>query len=644
MQKRKGTKRPAAFTQRQSLVGPKIIFSILLMLIAGGPLLYSDSAISRQLHHSNPRPAVSKTIASNGADNWDDDNEVTAPGPDFSLSGSHKIGVATIFERYYNSHSGSKSLGVPVTVAFPTGQGWLQFFESGALFISANQPSHAHNANNPLVAMMINGVSDPDTGVIRLPLLQALLTAGSQAPVGGPGSTLTYADLRKATNPDLMVSAPTTTGHPTSSSPINNQATFIKGGTRAGKDVGHLVPPAIWNYINLSAVSPDGWETDFGAPLTAALAFTNMEDGIVHHMLVQLFWRDGVLLDTNTLDALDQPEIQRLATGVDYLKTLGPPAVVMNSQQTIWAQGETALLDAPVTGHAVAHIGQHFPLTPLGDTSWNAGMLWYHVQWSVPKHTSSGWVDASTITFTSPGKVPGWAAMDTLSSGLAAYLASLGSNIGVAVYDVTRQRYYTYNASTQFITGSSIKVPIMLTFLDLTERQGRQPDDNEMNLLTTMIENSNNDSAEILYYDEDGDAPGVASYLQRIGISGLSPYPYAFGWSLITPLTMVNLLTRLYNGTILTAQDRHLALYLMENIESDQQIGVGDTAPGGAVVAMKDGWVPAPDGLWAMNSSGIVILGQQTYIISVYTRDQNSLGDEYAIVQHVCSAVASLLI
>ena len=176
------------------------------------------------------------------------------------------------------------------------------------------------------------------------------------------------------------------------------------------------------------------------------------------------------------------------------------------------------------------------------------------------------------------------------------------------------------------------------------EHQGRQPDNGEMTLLTTMIENSNNESAEILYHEEIGDAPGVASYMDRLGISGLSPYSFSFGWSLITPLTMVNLLARLDRGTILRAQDRQLALYLMENIESDQQVGVGDTAPGRATVAMKDGWVVAPDGLWAMNSSGIVTLGHETYIISVYTRDQNSLGDEQAIVQHICGTVASLLV
>jgi hypothetical protein len=106
---------------------------------------------------------------------------------------------------------------------------------------------------------------------------------------------------------------------------------------------------------------------------------------------------------------------------------------------------------------------------------------------------------------------------------------------------------------------------------------------------------------------------------------------------------MVHLLTLLYTGRILTAYDRQLALDLMEHIEADQQVGVGDTAPARATVAMKNGWVLGPDDLWDMNSSGIVTVGQQTYIIAVYTQDQSSLDDEQAIVQHLCGTVASLL-
>ncbi|GAC1693410.1 MAG: hypothetical protein NVS9B9_15700 [Ktedonobacteraceae bacterium] len=130
-----------------------------------------------------------------------------------------------------------------------------------------------------------------------------------------------------------------------------------------------------------------------------------------------------------------------------------------------------------------------------------------------------------------------------------------------------------------------------------------------------MIENSNNNSASELYFNIIGGAAGVTRFMQRIGVTGLWANPRAWGYSLIFPSTMVQLLTRLYLGSILTAHDRNLALYFMEHVQADQRVGVGDTAPRGATVALKDGWVTGPDGLWVMNSSGIVILGREIYVL-----------------------------
>src|SRR6266566_902072 len=609
-------------------------FMILLVMLGSTVLLYSSFAITRRLHTLSSTPAESRTVATNGTTLWLGDRTATAPSFNFPASSSPAISVSPLFERYYTSHSGATSLGIPVTDAFPTDQGWIQFFEWGALLSPLAQQKHSHASANPLANLIDTGIRDPSSGIKRLPLLQALLTVGSQVPIGGVGSPFTYVDLRQATNPALMLPAPSAPGR---------QDVFIKGGTRAGKNVGHLISQVVWRFINRPTISPDGWKMDFGDPLTEALSFTVRKEGSIHHLLVQIFWRDGVLLDQDSRDASGQPQIQRLDSGIAYLRTAGPPTVVVSPQQPTWALGKTTLLSAPGTGQAVAHVEQHFPLILLDNPSWNAGRLWYHVQWTAAKHTEAGWVEASAITFISPSKVAGWASFDALSPTLAAYLASIGSDVDAVVYDVTRQRYYTYHATAQFIMGSSMKVPIMFTFLDMTEREGREPNDKEMNLLTTMIENSNNDSASALYYGEIGGAAGVASYLRRIGTTGLDPNPNAWGYSLVTPLAMVNLLTLLHGGRILTAHDRRLALYLMGHIESDQQVGVGDTAPAGASVAMKDGWLPGPDGLWAMNSSGIVTLGQETYIIAVYTHEQPSLVDGQAIVRHICGTVASLL-
>lgn len=235
--------------------------------------------------------------------------------------------------------------------------------------------------------------------------------------------------------------------------------------------------------------------------------------------------------------------------------------------------------------------------------------------------------------------------MTLLPSQVSAQMAPLAGNEQwqAVVYDVTHDHRYTYNATQTFIVASSMKVPIMLTFLDMVERQGREPSKHEMDLLRTMIENSNNNSASELYYREIGGAAGVSAYMKRIRITGLYPNANAWGWSLIYPLTMVQLLTLLYEGKILTKAHRQLALYLMEHVEADQRGGVGDTAPPGATVALKDGWVIAPDGWWAVNSSGIVITKQDVYVISVYTKGEPSVSAGLSTIRRICRQVAAML-
>lgn len=653
MQQPRATKQPAGITPGKFLVVTTLLFVLgsELLLPSSSPAFGRSSGLS---------PASNATKDTTEAYPWDNDTQTTPPAFDGFQTGAPSLSVSPLFAGYY--HSWSASLGAPLTPAYPTGQGWIQFFASGALLLPTAQPKYApdpddqqdqQNQQVQLIKLIHAGTRDSSSGILRLPLLPALLMAGSQEPLV-EGSSLTYVDLRAAIKTSPMVTAPQRSFTAMSSElQISGQSIFIQVGMRAGKDVGYLVPLPIWSYIQQANVSPDGWETDFGPPLSEALTVPVINNGIIHHLLIQAFWDNAVVLDQDDYSPQtsqssskpsSRPSLSLLETGAAYLSTIGPPPVVIVPQQAAWAQANVAVLDAPGTGAAVAHIGQDFPLALLGESAWNDGMLWYSVRWTTPHSAFQGWVAAPDFTFTSPGSGPGRASLDALSPDLAAYLAGANGSVGVAIYDVTHQRYYTSNADEQFTTGSSVKVPIMLTLLDLTENEGREPDGSEMELLTTMIENSNNDSAAALYYGETGGAGGVGSYMQRIGISGLDLDPVAFGWSTITPMTMVNLLTKLNDGTILTAYDRQLALSLMEQIEPDQQIGVGDTAPPGATVAMKDGWVTGPDGLWTMNSSGIVTDGSETYIISVYTEDQNALPDGWAITEHVCGSVASLLV
>lgn len=229
-----------------------------------------------------------------------------------------------------------------------------------------------------------------------------------------------------------------------------------------------------------------------------------------------------------------------------------------------------------------------------------------------------------------------------LSPSLATYLQGQGPIVGVSIYDLTRNHVYSYNDTTQFLMGSSAKIPIMLEYFQANESQGASPSANDEAVLSAMIENSDNDAAQD-FYSEFGYDAGLSQYLLRAGDPDFTSSPDGFGWFAIAPRDMTHLLSGFYEGKLTNTSDRAYGLSLLENIEPDQQEGVGDTAPSGATVAMKDGWIQGPDGAWAANSSGIVRVGGETYIISVYTQEIDSLGDAYAILNTVCQSAARSL-
>lgn len=621
--KRIGRKRRKPLSTRSTLaLAVLLIFSTLLCIG-----LTSSSLSAQQ----------GSVVAVSRRERWESDGKVTEPDFAFSLASSQVLKVSPLFEGYYQKHNGKTSLGAPITTAFPTNRGWLQFYSLGALFLPDKQQSELEGAKDVVAGLISTGVTDRSTGVERLSLLPSLLNAGSQVPIGGQGSSLTYVNVRR------MMSSSLLTKHAVSS-PSLSKNVFVKMGTFLGQEVGHFIPQSLWTYMNRADVSPDSWVKDFGLPETEVISFTAKKDGQLHHMQIQVFERDALLLDQDALDASGQPVVQRVTSGLDYLNTLGGPDIAVKTQQTVWAQGISPLLSLPAKGQEVAHVGENFPLTLLGEAQWQSGMLWYHVQWSAPKTSGNGWITASAVSYNSPSSMLSHASVDVLSSDLGKYLSQNGDRVGVAVYDMTRQRTYTYNGNIPFAMASSMKVPIMLAFFDKLESQGQEPDDDQMQLLTTMIENSDNDSASSLFFDELGGAEAITNYLQKIGVAGLTPDGDSWGYSTITPQTMVTLLTLLQQGKILTPYDRSIALNLMRNVETDQQVGVGDTTPQGASVALKDGWVVGPDSLWVMNSSGIVTRGKEIYIIAVYTQRQNALEDGQSIVRRVCKTIADKLL
>ncbi len=622
---------------RHLLARPAIRLGTLALLVAllGGGLAF-------WYLKAPPGQQVSIT---NGADRWARATGTMAATNPFPAPETLQIAVDPAFSAYYQAHAGAKLLGAPVTPAFPIAQGWIQFFTANALLLPKTGAASASQSQRDehIDRLIRDGLKDARTGIIQLPLLHPLLTVGSQAIVGGG---LTYADLRAAARPEQMRLAPTTNSAFPTNTPQGSlgPGMFIQTGTRNGQKIGHVIPAPLWAFITRHAVSPDGWQTDFGLPLTEAIPFANVQYGVSHRLLIQAFWRGALIMDRDVKDAAGQPLIQPLDTGVAYLKTLIPPTPVLGGRTSLWASSDIDILSAPNAGLPVVQVGPNFPLQLLGDARWNAGTLWYHVRWKGLKTSGEGWAPAIGTTFHAPGSAPAWAGFDLLSPGLAAYLKRQDATTAVVVYDLTRQQYYAEPAllNNQYLLGEAIKLPLLLAFLAMREQQGRPPDAEQLQLMQAMMQNTSADATEELY-NAIGRALGLKEYLQRIGVAGLEPENDDLLYSVARPLAMVRLLTLLDEGKVLTRHDRALVFALLGNTPSDHQVGVGDTRPPGASVAAQDGWVVGTDGLWAMNSSGIVAVNGETYVIAISSAHLPRLDDGQTIARQVSARVAALL-
>ncbi|MGZ6391800.1 MAG: serine hydrolase, partial [Ktedonobacterales bacterium] len=343
----------------------------------------------------------------------------TTTDPHFTLpQTAASLAIDPAFAGYYAAHTGAALLGSVLTPALPTSLGLVQFFTAGALLQpnaqaqalikQSQQPqtqgkSTAHQTAIPQVfgpttqQVLRDSLYVSDGSVVQLAIFHALLSAGSTVPIGGDTGSLSYAALRSALQPSRLVTIPAESEIDPQSHIHTAPNVFITEGKKGTASVGHTIPDIFWGYMTRSDIAPDGWDVDFGQPLTEALPLTTLRGGQLHHLTAQAFWNAVLIADNDAPDATGQPSVQVLDIGRAYLQTFGPPKLDIHANEQVWATGDTAVLDTVTSTTAKIHVGQAFPFTLAGDTQWVHGVLWYHVHWQTPRNGGDGWVSASAL-------------------------------------------------------------------------------------------------------------------------------------------------------------------------------------------------------------------------------------------------------
>jgi hypothetical protein len=213
-------------------------------------------------------------------------------------------------------------------------------------------------------------------------------------------------------------------------------------------------------------------------------------------------------------------------------------------------------------------------------------------------------------------------------------------HVSVAVDDLTTGLQAADGGTTRYVTASIVKVDILATLLYQAQLSGQALTAGEQELATTMIENSNNDSASDLY-DDAGGAAAIDQVNRVLGLTETTVGTDGY-WGLTTTTVddQIRLLRDVFTGSSpLTASSRQYIQSLMSQVEADQQWGVPAAASSGTAFMVKNGWLPNPT-LWEINSIGEVSRDGQHLLIAVLSDDNATEDGGISVVESAAVAAA----
>ncbi|MDY0816628.1 serine hydrolase [Kitasatospora purpeofusca] len=246
---------------------------------------------------------------------------------------------------------------------------------------------------------------------------------------------------------------------------------------------------------------------------------------------------------------------------------------------------------------------------------------------------------SSTVT---PTATPTAAATGAAAEALHSAVGRAEGAVAVAVTDLGTGQSLSYgDPGHGFATASVVKLDILAALLLRTQDLGSTPTAAQRGLATTMIENSDNDSATGLW-DEIGADAGLDAANARFGLTATEAGRDGYwGLTSTTADDQLRLLRQVFtDDSLLFPASRAYIQELLDQVEEDQRWGVGAAASNGGY-EVKNGWLPRDtDGLWVINSIGRVERDGHELLIAVVSDGNPTDTDGMDLVESVARAAA----
>jgi beta-lactamase class A len=234
---------------------------------------------------------------------------------------------------------------------------------------------------------------------------------------------------------------------------------------------------------------------------------------------------------------------------------------------------------------------------------------------------------------------------EQLTRALDRYLRDRSGQLSLSLRDLSTGFTFTYRPKTRTVTASIVKVDILIALLLRAQREDRHLTASERALARRMIEVSDNDAANALWYAAGG-STGLTAANKKLGLRSTTPGPGGvWGATTTSAADQVRILRALTSThSPLKAKSRRYILGLMSHVTPEQAWGVSAAAADDDdAVALKNGWLPRPvdGGRWTINSIGRVRGDGHDYLIAVLSKRNSSMGAGVETVEHATRLVTS---
>lgn len=296
-------------------------------------------------------------------------------------------------------------------------------------------------------------------------------------------------------------------------------------------------------------------------------------------------------------------------------------------------------------------------LAILAETKWTSG-----TSHNAARSSQTSPRPTPSHSTTAPAPTPSTSASPTatptltpaqLRAAAVTKVANLTSSLpagsySIAALNLSTGATYSAGSTSGMWTASVYKLFILEVLL---HRAGGPLSGGDNSEAASMIEHSDNVAgyAEFLRL---GGRPGLQSGFDVLGLTHTVAGHADPAFTVTSAMDCLTLLKHLVGPGPLTASARAYALNLMEQVETDQRWGVGVDADANTDFANKNGWLSIDnsngpgeddDGLWAVNSVGVIRVNGQQVLMAVMTRHRPSFDAGVNLVESLALAIKPLV-